>query len=106
MLRPYGLLRMFARVVLGEDVLAEVAEGVAPDCMGVVGAVRGAGVLDEQPLALDAVVVGRAGLQAARPGEGGGVEALRLEERLAPGGGGVLPVAPAGARRGGGRARA
>ncbi len=59
-------------VVLGEEVSAEVAFGVAPDGVDVVRVVLGVVVLDEQVGALDAVVVLLAYLEAAGPDEGEG----------------------------------
>ena len=56
-------------VVLREEVSAEVAFGVTPDGVDVVGVVLGVVVLDEQVGALDSVVVLLAGLQASCPDE-------------------------------------
>jgi hypothetical protein len=68
--------------VVGENVAAEVAARVAPDGVDVVGAALGVVVFDQQPRALDPVVVRPAQLGAASPGEmqrgGGRAGDLRL----------------------------
>ena len=56
-------------VVPGEDVVAEVAVGVAPHRVDVVHTALGVVVLGEQPGPLDPVVVRLTGLDAAGPGE-------------------------------------
>ncbi len=67
--------------VAREQVLAEVALGVAPDGVDVVGLVLGAVVFDEEARGLQAVVVGLARLDAARPGEAHGREAAVRQPR-------------------------
>ena len=66
-------------VVLLEQVVAEIALEIAPDAVDVVGVVLGVVVFDQEGRALDAVVVGLAAFQAARPGEADLVDA-RLED--------------------------
>src|SRR5688572_1459257 len=56
-------------VVLLEEVVAEVVLEVAPDGVDVIGVVLGVVVFDEEGWAVDAVVVGLAGLELAGPGE-------------------------------------
>ena len=53
----------------GEHVRAEVAVGVPPHRVDVVGPALGVVVLSQQPRSLDAVVVRRTGLGVAGPGE-------------------------------------
>src|SRR5262252_3687865 len=76
-------------VVPGEDVAAEIALRVAPDGVNVVGIPLGVVVFDQQPRALDAVVMRPPRLGAAGPGEmqlpGSGARDLRV-----PGLGGLV----------------
>ena len=73
---------MTDRVMLGEEVTAEVTVRVAPNRVDMVAAALGVVVFGEQPRALDAVVVRLARLGAAGPGEvqlpGGRAGDLRL----------------------------
>ena len=52
-----------------EQVRAEVVPGIVPDGVDVVGVVLRIVQLDEQRRPVDAIVVGLAGLERARPGE-------------------------------------
>src|SRR5215469_8603470 len=56
-------------VVFGEDIAAEIALRVAPHGVNVVGVALGVVVFDQEPRALDAVVMWPPRLGAAGPGE-------------------------------------
>ena len=68
--------------MVGERVAAEVVGQVPPDGVDVVRAALGVVVLDEDPLALDPIVVRLAPLGAARPEEAQAVELAVDQARL------------------------
>jgi hypothetical protein len=110
-LEPGSGLMARLGVVAGKRVAAEVVGEVAPDGMDVVRAALGVVVFDQQPLALDPVIVRLAALGAAGPGEAQPVELLidqarsLVGETRRAGARDSSPAARAGSRSGRCRAR-